>query len=213
MQENNTILLSSAYFPPIRYFSELVRAESSYIEIHDNYIKQSYRNRCNILSPNGIQSLSVPVERGSFHKVAMKDLRIDYSRPWQRDHLRSLKTAYNSSAFYEYLKDDIELCIEKNHVFLLDMNMEILNIINNILELSLEIKTTVSYKAEATNMIDLRAAIHPKTDSRKLYAALPEYFQVFSPVLGFTPGLSILDLIFNMGPESFSYLKLDAQGS
>jgi len=206
MEPRRSILLSTAYFPPIHYISELIKADNSFIEIHDNYIKQSYRNRCNILSPNGLQSLSVPVERGSFHTVPMKDLRIDYSRPWQRNHLRSLKTAYNSSAFYEYLKDDIEKCIKSENIFLLDLNMQILETISRILDLELKFQITDSYEAIPVGLLDLRAVIHPKTDNSEYYNSSLEYFQVFSPEQGFTPGLSILDLMFNMGREAYRFL-------
>lgn len=203
----DSFIFSSAYFPPISYFAFMLRGKDSLIEVHENYIKQSYRNRCKILSTNGVQSLSVPVEKGSFHKVALQDLRIDYSRSWQQNHIRSLKTAYNSSAFYEYMKDDIEACILVGFKFLLDLNMHILDMINKLLELELAYSLTNTYNTFPKGYTDLRSIIHPKIGNAGKENSFPEYFQVFSPDLGFTPYLSILDLMFNMGPETYVYLK------
>jgi len=207
MKETNSVLLSTAYFPPVSYLVYMLSSKKSFIEVHENYTKQSYRNRCKILSPNGVQSISVPVEKGSFHKVALKDLRVDYSRPWQQNHIRTLKTAYNSSAFYEFLKDDIEACIRKEHRYLLDLNMKILELIVDLLDLDIDYESSTKFELRPEKMLDLRSLIHPKENNPELDNLFPEYFQVFSPGKGFTPGLSILDLIFNMGPEAYSYLN------
>jgi hypothetical protein len=205
-QESTGILLSTAYFPPIQYFTCLSEADNILIEAHENYSKQTYRNRCKIYSPNGIQVLSVPVERGSFHKVEISSLRIDYSRPWQKNHLRALKTAYNSSAFYEFYIDEISEIIIRDHRYLIDLNMEILEKLLSILELEISIIKTESYIGSTHYYTDLRDTIHPKKDDIKFIEKLDKYFQVFSVDNGFIPNLSILDLIFNMGPESATYL-------
>ena len=132
---NEQIILSTAYFPPIEYFARILKGASVRIETHENYRKQSYRNRCHIYGPNGLMSLVVPVERGSFHKVPIKDLRIDYSRPWQQLHIKSLKAAYSSSAFYEYFIDEIEELINLNSTLLTDLNRAVLAKILEFLEL------------------------------------------------------------------------------
>lgn len=200
------ILLSTAYFPPIQYYTCLSEADNIIIEAHENYSKQTYRNRCKIYSPNGIQVLSVPVERGSFHKVEISSLKIDYSRSWQENHLRALKTAYNSSAFYEFYIDEIRDIIMRNHKYLIDLNMEILKKSLSLLELEKNIAKTESYIDKSQSYRDLRNTIHPKKDDSQFIEKLDKYFQVFSVDNGFIPNLSILDLIFNMGPESNSYL-------
>lgn len=205
-KESAEILFSTAYFPPLQYFVYFIEAGDIIIERYENYIKQTYRNRCKIYSPNGIQVLSVPVERGSFHKVNISLLKIDYSRPWQENHLRALKTAYNSSAFYEFYIDEIRDIIMSKHKFLFDLNMEILQNMLSILGLDNNIITTGSYKSIWEGNMDHRNTIHPKKDKRDFNNNIPEYFQVFSVKSGFIPNLSILDLIFNMGPESYSYL-------
>lgn len=205
-QQNSRILLSTAYFPPIQYFTLFVGGRKVIIEGHENYTKQTYRNRCKIYSPNGIQVLSVPVERGSFHKVNISDLRIDYSRSWQKDHLRALKTAYNSSAFYEFYIDEVSAIILKGYKYLLEMNMEALKIIMSVLELENHVSKSDKFEETMADVNDFRSTIHPKKEDVEFNAGLPEYFQVFAPETGFNPNLSILDLIFNMGPESYSYL-------
>ena len=210
--ELKDILLSSAYFPPIQYFSHISEADNILIEVEENYIKQTYRNRCKIYSPKGMQILTVPVERGSFHKVKISSLRIDYSRHWQENHLRTLKTAYNSSAFYEFYIDEISEIIMRKHKYLLDLNMEILDKFLSILELDKNIVPTESYISNPSAYRDLRNTIHPKLNDRQFCEKLPEYFQVFSVESGFIPDLSILDLIFNTGPEAYSYLSQKNKG-
>lgn len=205
--ESNAILFSTAYFPPIQYFANITEADNIFIEVQENYIKQTYRNRCKIYSPNGLQILTVPVERGSFHKVKISSLRIDYSKPWQENHLRAFKTAYNSSAFYEFYIDEIREIIMRNHSYLLDLNMEILDKFISLLELDKNIIPTEAYIGSPSAYRDLRTAIHPKKHNRKFTECFPEYFQVFSVDSGYIPDLSILDLVFNTGPEAYSYLS------
>ena len=207
MHADKTRVFSTAYFPPIQYFAYMVNSGKIIIETNDNYIKQSYRNRCMVLTPNGIQTLSVPVERGSFHKVALKDLKIDYSKPWQRNHIRALKTAYNSSAFYEFMKYEVEECIKHKHTFLLDLNMSIIQMLNNLLDLELKYSLSDNFIRESPEIIDLRDSIHPKKENEEFTRLQTPYFQVFGTPENFAPDLSILDLMFNIGPESSIYLR------
>lgn len=207
MHADKTSVFSTAYFPPIQYFAYMVNSGKIIIETHENYLKQSYRNRCRVLTPNGIQTLSVPVERGSFHKVALKDLKIDYSKPWQRDHIRALKTAYNSSAFYEFMKYEVEKCIKHKHTFLLDLNMSIIHMLNNLLDLELIYSLSDKFIRESPEILDLRDSIHPKKENEEFTRLQTPYFQVFGTPENFAPDLSILDLMFNIGPESSIYLR------
>jgi hypothetical protein len=193
------ILVSTAYLPPIEYFALISKADEVLIEKEENYLKQTYRNRCYILSAYGPQLLSVPVYLGSIHKTPIKDIRIDYSKRWQNVHLRAMTASYNSSPYYEFYFDIFERIILKDHEFLLDLNFELTESVLKILK----IKKSISYTSvfEHINKIpnDFRYIISPKEDSNFI---MKEYRQVFNPGNGFIPGLSIVDLIFNMGPEA-----------
>ncbi len=204
---NNPIILSTAYFPPIEYFARVLKSDSVRIETHENYRKQSYRNRCHIYSPNGLHPLVVPVERGSFHKVPIMDLRIDYSSPWQQLHLKSLQAAYRSSAFYEFYIDEIEEVISNNFKLLTDLNQAIIVKMLDLLEFEKKILFTDTYLKDYGDEIDFRDKIDPKCKTIMPGFNPGNYFQVFISKYEFIPNLSILDLIFNMGTESYNYLN------
>lgn len=202
---NKALILSTAYYPPIQYFAEIIKSDKVLIEQHETYPKQTYRNRCYIYSANGVLPLSIPVERGSFHKVQLMDIKIDNSRKWQREHIHAIRSAYNSSAFFEFYAEQLMRPLESNYQYLIDLNMDILNIICDILEIDVGIEKTSSFiKNYGDECKDMRYILSPK--SEVTYPS-PEYFQVFSPSHGFKPNLSIIDLLFNMGPETWSCLK------
>jgi len=203
--DSSILILSTAYYPPVKYFAEIIKSEKILIEQHETYPKQTYRNRCYIYSANGVLPLSIPVEKGSFHKVKLMDIKIDYSRKWQREHIHAIKSAYNSSAFFEFYAEQVLLPLESQYEYLIDLNMGILNILFNILEIDTKIEKTVSFiKDYGIDFHDMRYSFSPKNKT----AYQPrEYFQVFSPAHGFKQNLSILDLLFNMGPETWSYLR------
>jgi hypothetical protein len=197
------ILVSTAYLPPVEYFSLILRADEVFIEREENYLKQTYRNRCKILSAHGPQILSVPVYLGSLHKVPIKDIRIDYSKRWQQVHLRAMTASYNSSPFFEFYFENIEKIISKNHVFLLDLNNELTKSILKILKIRKTISYTTNFEPIGDVKYDFRYKISAKEESH--YVA-KEYIQVFSNSEGFIPFMSIVDLVFNMGPEAVDYL-------
>ncbi|MCU0460629.1 MAG: WbqC family protein [Bacteroidales bacterium] len=197
------VLLSTAYLPPAEYFARLNGAEEALIEKEENYLKQSYRNRCYILSASGPQSLSVPVYLGSFHKTPVREIRIDYSKRWQQVHLRAIVSAYSSSPFFLYYYEVLENIILKNHDFLLDLNMELLLAVMNMLKIRAKISFTTGFVPLAKTENDFRYKISPKKKTD--YQNKP-YIQVFTGERGFTGGLSIVDLLFNAGPESMNYL-------
>jgi hypothetical protein len=130
------LILSSAYFPPAEYFSLINSAVTVIIEQEENYIKQTYRNRCRILSSNGILILSVPVMKGSSIKTRVKDVTIDYSKRWQQVHLRALVSAYNRSPYFQFYFDDIEKIISGNYEFLTDLNMKLTELILKMLKVT-----------------------------------------------------------------------------
>jgi len=193
------ILLPTAYLPPAGYFSLIARSEKVLIEKEENYIKQTYRNRCTILAANGPVSLSVPVRKSNSLKTAIKEAAIDYSRRWQQVHLGAISSAYGRSPYFQFYYKDFEKIILKKHKFLLDLNDELLTECVN----KLNLKTCISYTTRFIKPGDA------ENDYR--YIPLPEfksypYIQVF-PSGGFTGGFSIIDLIFNTGPEAKDYFR------
>jgi len=198
-----SILLSTAYLPPAEYFARIINAAEVLIEREENYLKQSYRNRCYILSVSGPQVLTVPVYLGSFHKTSIKDIRIDYSKRWQQVHLGAMVSAYNSSPFFLYYYEELEKIILSDHKFLLDLNMNLLFSVLKMMKLEVNISYSSDFRPLNHNENDFRYRISPKKKSD--YVMKP-YLQVFSQENDFKGGLSIVDLLFNVGPEAFKYL-------
>ncbi len=200
----DNLLLTTAYFPPIPYFSAINQAQHIYIEQYENFGKQSYRNRCEIMTANGTIPLSIPVAKAN-SKTLIKDLKIVYTTNWQKLHFKSIESAYKNSPYYEYYIDDIIPFFEKKEIFLLDLNNTITATISKLLKLKKNILYTPHYIPEGTpNYTDLRTAIHPKASHRNPQIEFPShpYRQTFNDRFPFTPHLSILDLIFCCGPEA-----------
>ena len=203
------ILLSSAYLPPVQYFAHLQNAEQVWIEQYDHYQKQTYRNRCVIAAPDGPLSLTVPIEKPNTQKAFMRDIRISDHGNWRHLHWNAIESAYNHTPFFEYYKDDFRPFYEKKFDFLVDYNEQLCQLICQLIDIDTSLQRTESYIAEPSNtIIDLRDAIHPKKEvmNEASFAIVP-YYQVFQERLGFLPNLSIIDLLFNMGPESILVLQ------
>ena len=132
-------LLTTSYFPPIQYYSKLIKKEKIIIEQYEHYGKQSYRNRCDIYGANGLLTLSVPVIKGARKKIITKDIKIEYVEDWRKVHFKGIESAYRKSPFYEYYIDDIEPIFSKEYKYLLDLNNDILGVLNEILEISPDI--------------------------------------------------------------------------
>ncbi|MGQ1891255.1 WbqC family protein [Thermophagus sp. OGC60D27] len=199
------LLLSQACFGPVPYFVLISKAEKAIIEKHSNYQRQTYRNRYKILGANGPLTLSIPIEKGKNIKTKDKDVKIAYHTNWQANHWKSIVSAYNSSPFFQFYRDDFEPLFFDKHTYLLDLNLKITHLICQILDIDTPIETTSQYEKEPGNNIrDLREAIHPKKPVEKAALFVPTipYKQVFDDRFGFVPNLSILDLLFNKGPEA-----------
>jgi len=208
MTEYTEILLSTAYFAPVKYFSKLSVYPEIYIEQHEHFIKQTYRNRAVILGANGLIALIIPVEKGREQKIKIRDLRIAYDEEWQRNHWRTIFSAYNSSPFFEYYADDLESFFRKRYNFLFDFNQQITETILEILEIPTKIILTETFEQIPESCINLREKISPKAHRNvddPQFIAQP-YTQVFSEKFGFVPDLSILDLLFNEGPSAYKVL-------
>ena len=203
------ILLSSAYLPPVQYFVHLQSAEQVWIEQYDHYQKQTYRNRCVIAAPDGPLSLTVPIEKPNTQKAFMRDIRISDHGNWRHLHWNAIESAYNHTPFFEYYKDDFRPFYEKKFDFLVDYNEQLCQLVCQLIDIDTSLQRTESYVAEPSNtIIDLRDAIHPKKEvmDDASFSAVP-YYQVFQERLGFLPNLSIIDLLFNMGPEAILVLQ------
>lgn len=200
------VLLDLHYLPSLEYFAALLKYDYVYIEAHEHFQKQSYRNRCYIRAANKVDMLSVPVLDGR-RKVLMRDTRIDYQQGWLKDHWRAIMSAYGKSPFFAYYAPYFEQILFKKHTFLYDLNWELLTKCLDLLQLRNKIKSTSSYIKELDlNCLDLRSVIHPKKNylNNKIYRALP-YVQNFGSE--FVSNLSIVDLLFCQGVEARQYLE------
>lgn len=197
------ILVSTAYLPPIEYFSLILKADEVIIEREENYVKQSYRNRCYVLTAQGRQPLSVPVYLGSQHKTPVKDIRIDYSKRWQQVHLRTITASYSSSPYFEYYFEILEKVISVKNDFLLELNTKLTETVSGILKINTKFSYSTTFAPPVETENDFRYKISPKVKSQ---FSTKGYLQVFNIGRTFVRELSILDLIFNMGPEAVDYL-------
>ena len=202
----STVYLSTAYLAPVEYYMQMQCFSVTIIERHCNYIKQTYRNRCVISSANGLQTLSIPVEKPETIKCQTKDIRIAAHGNWQHLHWNAIRSAYNSTPFFEYYEDDFVHFYEKKYDFLFDFNELLREVVLNLLDIQPEIRYSSEYKTVfLPEEMDLREEIHPK---KKFFVKeFKPYYQVFDNRFGFQSNLSIVDLLFNMGPESVLYLK------
>lgn len=203
-------ILTSAYLPCIQFFSKLIAYSQIDIEQFEHFNKQSYRNRCKILGANGVMTLNIPVAKARNRKVLMKDVKIAYDTPWQQQHWRSIVSAYNSSPFFEYYADVLAPFYEERFDFLLDFNQQLLQTIIDEIELDTTVDLTTDYRHDyPEDIIDFRNKIHPKKQHQVPDASFisKEYTQVFSHKMEFQSNLSIIDLLFNKGPEAYSFLE------
>jgi hypothetical protein len=205
----NSVLLSTAYLAPTQYYSKLISYPTIFIEYYEHYAKQSYRNRCNILSANGPLSLSIPVQRGSESKILTQEVRIDNHCRWKSVHLKAIESAYRSSPFYIYYIDDLLPIFNQTHEFLVDFNSEIQNAILDLLSVKANIIPTQDFRKAKNPFDDYVERIHPKSRMMQedpTFNPTP-YYQVFESKFGFIPNLSILDLLFNVGPSALEILQ------
>lgn len=209
MTTNKKTILSIAYFPPIQYFSKIIKNTEFFIEKYENFTKQTYRNRCSILSANGLLNLSIPLIKQDKPKILIKDIKIDYKTNWQKNHFKAIESAYKSSPFYDYYIDDFMFVFEKKIDFLMDLNIEILKICIDIIEIETFINFTSDFIAVNNNIFDdYRYTISPKINFKSEPGFnIVNYHQVFSEKFDFVPNLSILDLIFNEGNHCYDYLE------
>jgi WbqC-like protein family. len=192
--------LTTAYLAPVQYYTKLASFDEIRIETEENYQKQSYRNRCLIASANGIQALTVPVEKPETQKSPTRDIRVSNHGNWRHLHWNALVSAYNMSPFFEYYADDFRPFYEKKYTFLVDYNDALQSAICILTDINPAIKHTTKYEPLVEN--DFRNVINPRHPLADKTFIAKNYYQVFKEKHGFLPNLSIVDLLFNMGPES-----------
>ncbi len=228
-------LLSTAYLPPVEYFTKLLTYDRILIEQYDHYQKQTYRNRCTIAAPDGPLALTVPTVKPDTPKALLRDIRISDHGNWRHLHWNALESAYNHTPFFEYYRDDFRPFYEQKYEFLMDFNEALLHLTCELIDIDIEerMERTEHFRDKgqetrneeqdrrneeqglvtcSSSLItedDFRDIIHPKRDYTIEDPAFhPEpYYQVFQQRLGFLPNLSIVDLLFNMGPESLLVLQ------
>jgi len=201
---DNAALFPMFYLPPIAFFSELLLHKNNFlIEQKEHFPKQTYRNRAQICSPDGALTLAVPVTKGSKNHTKIRDVKISYDFGWQRLQWLSLQTCYRSSAYFEYYEADFAPFFEtKKFDFLFDLNEAMLQLLFKLLKMKVEINYTDEYEKDFAGQ-DFRQNINPK---QAYDFEQKTYFQVFDDRQGFLKNLSIVDLLFNQGPNALKYL-------
>ena len=193
------VLLPISYLGPASYYSTLLKSEEIFIETKEHFVKQSVRNRCVILSANGVQTLSIPKERKSSDKTLITNIKISNTQNWQKLHWQSLISSYNSSPFFEYYKDNLEELYLSPQLNLFDFNVKLTETILSFLQTEKHIKFTSEF-SDNFDGIDLRNHTFNNNNMEK-------YEQVFADKIEFQSDLSVVDLLFNLGPETTSYLE------
>ena len=197
-------VLPMFYLPPVEYFVKLNTYRANIlVEKEEHFPKQTYRNRANVYTPDGVLGLTVPVIKGSKNHTKVKDIKISYDFNWQRLHWLSLQACYRRSAYFEYYEDELAPFYEKKFDYLFDYNEQLLQFVLKAMKMKIDYGFTESYEASYEDLADFRESINPKqeTDFNQ-----NQYFQVFEERKGFLKNLSIVDLLFNQGPHSVNYL-------
>ena len=200
-----TALLQTTYFGPVQWYQKLKRYDHCVIEQYDSYQKQTYRNRCVIATANGLQALTVPVEVGG-KKEEVREVRISDHNQWRRVHWNALQSAYSESPFFEYYADDIRPFFEQKYEFLIDFNEAIRQKMCELLDIDTSVSYSSGFRVQGSGFMDFREVIHAKHPQDDPEFQPRGYWQVFQHRYGFQPNLSILDLLFCMGPEAVFYL-------
>lgn len=201
-------LFSTAYFPCISYMARFLAADEPVIEVCETYHKQTYRNRCRVMTANGVENLSVPVVKVNGNHTMTKDVVVSYNEHWQQVHRRCLESAYKAAPYFDHYYDYLKPLFETRYERLIDLNDAALQAVLKLLKVNKGIVHTTDYLREADN--DLREAFSPKDiPNPNLF---PEYYQVFSTKFPFAPDLSVLDLIFNEGPDAAAVIARERSG-
>lgn len=200
------ILLHPTYFGSVSQFVALVKADALLFENEDNYQKQTYRNRMYIYGANGKLLLNIPIKHTGNKKQHQKykEVKIENDFNWQKQHWKSLQTAYRTSPFFEFYEDEFAPLYHKKNDYLIDFNYNCLELVLECLQKEIEIKKTTEYNINPTSLLDKRFLVNAKSVEN---FSFEPYTQVFENKFGYLPNLCILDLIFNEGPNTLNYLE------
>jgi hypothetical protein len=198
-----SVLIHPTYFPSVSHFVAMAQADSITLEMDDNFQKQTNRNRMYIYSPNGMQLLNLPVKHTKFAHQKTRDVKLETAFDWQKQHFKSLEAAYRSSPFFEYFEDAFAPIFEKRHTFLMDLNLQTMEITSKCLGMEFKYSETEEYFHDAPGFDDFRKLANGKKDAIEL----EPYNQVFAERHGWLNNLSILDLLCNEGRRALDYLK------
>jgi hypothetical protein len=205
MNSSKSIILSTTYLGPIEYFAKVALNDDIILDPYENYIKQTYRNRCLIATANGKFPLIIPVNRPNGNHTKVKDVQISYFEKWQQLHWRTLNTAYSHSPFFLFYQDVFKPFYHKQYKYLVDFNEALFQTVLDLLKLKPQHSFSDKYiETIDLNSTDYRNSFSPKKKSETIF---PNYIQVFEEKHGFIPNLSIIDLLFNEGPASIEYLR------
>jgi hypothetical protein len=205
MKSSRSVILSTAYFPPVHYFMQILSADRFMLEKYETYKKQTFRNRCEIYTANGRLSLTVPVKKINGNHTRVDEMLISDQYQWQKMHWRAILSAYTNSPFFLYYSDTIRKLLFFDEKNLFKYNLAIIRGIFEILDIEKEIQVSEQYEKHYDTTTDLRNAITPKAIPS--HFEFKPYYQTFGERHGFMEGLSILDLLFNLGPETRSFLR------
>lgn len=196
---HSVVVADLFYLPPIEFFVAVAGMEEIRIEKHDNYQKQSYRNRTAIQLANQVKNLSIPIVGGN-KKIPYTEVKVDDSQNWRKIHLRSIQSAYGKAPFFEYFYPGLEEVFAKDHRYLYDFNWELLTLCLTNLRHPARLEETTEYQRDCEGL-DIRGLMHAKAPfwDRNIYEPYP-YTQIFG--LNFAPNLSVIDLLFCVGPDA-----------
>lgn len=208
MDFSQSLLCEMQYWGSISWHFLLSQSNDISFDLHEHYRKGSYRNRCHVMGPNGMLSLSVPLVKGKFQHSAFGKVRISYAENWRKDHWMSLVSSYRRSAYFEYYEDDIAPLYKEEYEFLWQLNEATLNIVLKLLKRDMAFTYTDRYiDQDQFTGLDARGIVHPNVNKCRLQLELPEYPQVFMDRMSFFADLSVLDILFNLGPRASDYLQ------
>lgn len=198
------ILIHPTYFSNIAHFVAMVHAGDVCFEMDDSFLKQTYRNRTYIYGANGKLALNIPVIHSQKNRQKYRDVKIYNEEKWQDIHWKSILSAYRTSPFFEYYEDELKPLFSNQEDYILDFNMKCFEVACECLQLDLNISKSEAYQKEVEDKTDYRFLVNAKKETPQTFDT---YTQVFSDKHGFIPNLSILDLLFNEGPNALNYLE------
>ncbi len=192
---SDTVLLSTAYLPNLEYLTQVIKHDTIVLEKYEHFVKQTYRNRCEVLTSNGRMTLSIPLIKQA-DKEIISDKRISYAENWQQQHWRTITSAYKNSPYFEFFEDELRPFYETKHEFLFDFNTQLLQTVLHILRIKKQIQFTTQFEKTPNDVRDMRML---SDGIQKDGLTQSSYYQVFSDKYEFTSNLSCLDAVFNLG--------------